>query len=214
MGISANHVGVMLHRAKKKLSCLMKEAGDKMNDDELKKLWQQQPLREPPSAAQLISAMQSKTNQLRRCLAGRDLRELLACAVPIIIFGFYCFSERAPLVRFGWKLVHTRRTTPPAPLGATLVASLRAELNSVRAQSRLLGSVLWWYLLLLWDEIKAVQPLRFLNVRSLWLVRESGEKTLMPWTSLEGHSELKAAVEKFAPASHPIRQYLPLLRRI
>ena len=37
-----------------------------MNDDELKKLWQQQPLREPPSAAQLVSAMQKQTSQLRR----------------------------------------------------------------------------------------------------------------------------------------------------
>jgi hypothetical protein len=390
-----------------------------MNDDELKKLWQQQPLRDPPSAAQLISAIQNKTTQLRRSLDARDLRELLACAVVIIIFGFYSFNERTPMVRLGWlivigstifiawKLVHTRRTTPPAPPGATIVESLRAELNSVRAQSRLLGSILWWYLLppgiglvvatwgmpinlhakipatllyvaiyafiyrlnqrarskqllpleaqlesllhsaetgepldetqvanlrpivlsmtaadqgkpaefkvafwqiaihgeigfvgiwfflmlslnegnlkgilirlarhttdpfnafldfvslvfrwqhlvwivpfflagllfswmlqrlteravgistlgvhlhkeqnfVLWDEIKEVRPLRILNIRSLWLIRESGEKTIMPWTSLERHSDLKAAVEGFAPANHPIRKYLSLLRR-
>ena len=369
-----------------------------MNDDELKKLWQQQPLRDPPSAAQLISAMQNKTTLLRGRLDARDLRELLACAVVIIIFGFYFFNERAPIVRLGWlivigstifiawKLVHTRRTTPPAPPGATVVESLRAELNSVRAQSRLLGSVLWWYLippgigllvatwgmpinlhakipatlvfiavyafvywlnqwarrkqllpleaqlksllhsaetgepldethvadlrpialsmaaadqvkpaefrvafwqiaifgeigflgiwfflmlgltegnvarvfnwqhlvwivpcflagllfswmlqkateravgistlgihlaqgqnLILWDEIKEVRPLRMLSIRSLWLVRESGEKTIMPWTSLERHSDLKAAVEAFAPENHLIRNYLSLLTRI
>jgi hypothetical protein len=132
-----------------------------MNDDELKKLWQQQPLREPaPSAAQLISAMQNKTTLLRRCLDARDLRELVVCAVLIIIFGcFYFTVYREPIPRVGdliiigsiifiaWKLVYTRRTTPPAPPGATLVESLGAELKSVRAQSRLLGSVLWWYLL-------------------------------------------------------------------
>ena len=132
-----------------------------MNDDELKKLWQQQPLREPaPSAAQLISAMQSKTTLLRRCLDARDLRELLACAFVIIVFGYFYFTVyREPISRLGvliiigstifiaWKIVHARRTTPPAPPGATIVESLRAELNSVRAQSRLLGSVLWWYLL-------------------------------------------------------------------
>lgn len=381
-----------------------------MNDDELKKLWQQQPLRDPPSAAQLISAMQNKMSQFRRCLDARDFRELLACAVVIIIFGFYFFNERTPIVRLGWliviggsiftawKLVHTRRTTPPAPPGATIVESLRAELNSARTQSRLLGSVLWWYLLppgigllvatwgmpinlhakipatllyfaiyafiywlnqrarsklllpleaqlesmlhsaetgepldqthvanlrpialsmatanqvkpaefkvafwqiaifgeigfigiwfflmlgltlewihknqiapafldfvsrvfswqhlvwivpfflagllysrilqkttkravgisilgvhlgkgqnlILWDEIKEVRPLRILNIRSLWLIRESGEKTIMPWTSLERHSDLKAAVEGFAPANHPMRKYLSLLRR-
>jgi hypothetical protein len=67
--------------------------------------------------------------------------------------------------------------------------------------------------LILWDEIKEVRPLRVLNIRSLWLIRESGEKTIMPWTSLERHSGLKAAVEGFAPANHPMRKYLSLLKR-
>ncbi len=124
-----------------------------MNDDELKKLWQQQPLRVPDvSAEQLVSAMQKQTSQLRRTLDARDLRELVACAVLIIIFGILYFTVyRNPISRVGdliiigslifiaWKLVHTRRMTPPAPPGATVVESLRAELNAVRAQSRLLG---------------------------------------------------------------------------
>lgn len=132
-----------------------------MNDDELKTLWRQQPLRDPDiSAAQLMSAMQNRTTLLRRCLDARDLRELLACAFVIIMFGYFFFTVyREPISRLGdliiigstifiaWKIVHTRRTTPPAPPGATIVESLRAERNSVRAQSRLLGSVLWWYLL-------------------------------------------------------------------
>jgi hypothetical protein len=132
-----------------------------MNDDELKKLWQQQPLREPaPSAAHLMSAMQRKTSLFRRCLDARDLRELLACACVIIVFGYLYFTVyREPISRFGvwviigsaifvaWKIVHTRRSAPPAQPGATVVDSLRAELNSVRTQSRLLGSVLWWYIL-------------------------------------------------------------------
>jgi hypothetical protein len=66
--------------------------------------------------------------------------------------------------------------------------------------------------LVLWDEIKEVRPLKLLNIRSLWLIKESGEKTIMPWTSLERHSDLKAAVDAFAPANHLIRKYLSLLR--
>lgn len=66
--------------------------------------------------------------------------------------------------------------------------------------------------LLLWDEIKEVRPFRFLNVQNLDLIKESGEKTRMHWTPLERHSDVKAAVEKFAPANHPIRQYLSQLR--
>ncbi len=369
-----------------------------MNEDELNRMWQQQPLRSPDlSPAQLISAMESKTTQLRLDLLARDTRELLACAVLIPIFGFYFLHERMPVVRVGWlivigsmvfvawKLVHARRSTPPAPPGASIVESLRAELHSVRAQSDLLGSGLWWYLLpptiglliatwgmrihtgvkigsslmfiavdafilwlnrwartkqlvplqtqlqsllhsaetgepldethvaqlrpiglsmaaaaqvkpaefkvafwpialygeiafvaawfffmlgqtegkfglmfnwqhvvwvvptllggllfcwilqktteravgistlgihlyrgqslILWDEITEVRTLELLNIRSLWLIRESGEKTLMPWTSLERHRELKAAVESVAPANHPIRKYLALLTR-
>jgi hypothetical protein len=66
--------------------------------------------------------------------------------------------------------------------------------------------------LILWDEIKEVRPFRFLNIQNLWLIKESGEKTRMHWSPLERHSDLKAAVEKFAPANHPIRKYLSLLR--
>ena len=132
-----------------------------MNDDELKKLWQQQRLRNPDlPAGQLIGAMQNKTTRLRHQLRARDTRELLACAVVIIVFGVFYFTVyRNPISRLGdliiigstifiaWKLVHARRSTPPASSGATVVESLRAELNAVRTQSRLLGSVLWWYLL-------------------------------------------------------------------
>lgn len=381
-----------------------------MNDDELKKLWQQQPLRDPAlSPAQVMSAMQSKTTQLRRTLFARDVRELLACVIVGVIFGIYFFTERAPISRLGalitvggsvfiaWKILHARRSTPVAKADATLVESLSTELHSVRTQSQLLRSIVWWYLLplavgtlvyvwgmpfnnlvfkigftlvtlvlglfvywlnqravskqllpveaqlqsllhsaetgepldetqvaslrpivlslaaadqvkpvefkvafwqvalwgeigflgmwffrmlglegdriladlsrgsmhfvskvfswqqlvwlvgfflagllyswllqkttkravgisalgihlckgqnlLLWDEIKEVRPLRILHVRNLWLIRESGEKTLMHWTPLERHSALKAAVENFAPANHPIRKYLPLLQ--
>ncbi len=380
-----------------------------MNDDELKKLWQQQPPGNPdPSPAQLISAMQDKMSRFRRTLLWRDFREISACVLVSIIFGYYFFHQRAPMVRLGdlivigsaifiaWKLVHARWTAPPAPPGSTIVESLRAELNSVRTQSGLLGSVLRWYLLpltigelvfiwglpmnfqakisptlvvfainvsvyklnkwarskqilpmeaqlqallhsaetgepmdekqvaklrpivwggrniaevlkllsmtdadhvkpvefkisfwqianygeigfvgiwffwmlgkthfnvplmftprhlvwvvplflsgllyswllqrltiravgistlgvhlrkgqnlILWDEIKEIRPLKVLNIRSLWLTNESGERTILPWTGLERHSDLKAAVEAFAPANHPIRDFLSLLR--
>src|SRR6185436_20062262 len=67
--------------------------------------------------------------------------------------------------------------------------------------------------LILWDEIKEVRPFRFLNIQNLWLIKKSGEKTRMHWTPLERHSDLKAAVENFAPANHPIRKHLSLLRK-
>jgi len=132
-----------------------------MNDDELKKLWQQQPLRTPDvSPEKLVAAMQKQTSQFRGILNARDFREVAACILVVIIFGFFYFTVyRTPVSRAGalivigssifiaWKLAYTRRKTPPAPPGATVLESLQAELKSVRAQSRLLGSVAWWYLL-------------------------------------------------------------------
>ena len=98
-----------------------------MNDNELKKLWQQQPLREPTqSTTDLISAMQSKTSLLRRCLEARDFREIVACALVVLVFGVFYFTVyRSPLSRAGvwiviggaifiaWKLVRTRRSKSP-----------------------------------------------------------------------------------------------------
>ena len=66
--------------------------------------------------------------------------------------------------------------------------------------------------LILWDEIKEVRPFRFLNIQNLWLITESGEKSRMHWTPLERHADVKAAVEKFAPANHPLREHLSLLQ--
>lgn len=66
--------------------------------------------------------------------------------------------------------------------------------------------------LILWDEIKEVRPFRCLNIQNLYLIKGSGEKTRMHWTPLERHVDVKAAVEEFAPANHPIREHLSLLR--
>lgn len=131
-----------------------------MNEDELKHLWQQQPLRSPAlSAERLIAAMRKQTTQLRRTLRARDARELVACVFVAVVFGIYLFIFRSPIMRLGalitvagsifiaWKILHARRRTPVAKPDATVVESLRAELHSVRTQSQLLRSVAWWYLL-------------------------------------------------------------------
>lgn len=131
-----------------------------MNDDELKKLWQEQPLDGPvPSAEQLISAMENKMTGFRRVIIMRDFTELVVCVVVMIIFGFFYYREHALIPRLGhlivigssifiaFKLIYTRRKNPPAGPAANVVESLRAELNAVRAQSKLLRSVAWWYLL-------------------------------------------------------------------
>ncbi len=131
-----------------------------MNDQELKDLWQQQPVAAPAvSAPQLVSAMRNKMSDLRRKLLVRDARELVGCAFILVFFGVFFDKTESFISRLGdlvvmgsaifigWKFIHARRTTPPAKPDATTVEALHAELHSVRTQSRLLRSVLWWYLL-------------------------------------------------------------------
>jgi len=131
-----------------------------MNDQELKNLWQQQPVAAPVvSSPQLVSAMQTKMSDLRRKLLARDARELFGCVFILVIFGLFFFDTEAPVSRLGdlivmasavfigWRIIQARRATPPPKPDATTVESLRAELHSVRTQSQLLRSILWWYLL-------------------------------------------------------------------
>ncbi len=66
--------------------------------------------------------------------------------------------------------------------------------------------------LFLWSDIKEIRPFKLLNIRSLWLIPKTGDKTILPWTGLERHADLKAAVERCAPPDHPIREFVPLLR--
>jgi hypothetical protein len=64
-----------------------------------------------------------------------------------------------------------------------------------------------------WHEIKDLRPFRMLHVRNLQLIQDSGRKTILPWTDLENHADVRVAVETFAPANHLIRQHLRLLKR-
>lgn len=209
-----------------------------MNDDELKKLWRQQSLSAPDlSPAQVMAAMEKQTTQLRRCLYARDIRELVACGIVIIIFGVFYFTVyREPISRLGdlivigstifvaWKLVHARRNTPPAPPGATTVESLRAELKSVSTQSRLLGSVLWWYLLpgfiglviATWGlrtdvRVKLACTVFFIAVNAFvwWLNRWARRKQLVP---LEAQLEalLRSAETGEPPNKTQMANLLPM----
>jgi hypothetical protein len=131
-----------------------------MHDNQLKALWQQQSVTESKvSPNQVITAMQSKTGLFRRRLERRDLSELIACAGIIIIFTIFYFTVYRTVVSrvgvlmiiggaifIGCRIVYARFANPPAPAGATIVESLRGELNLVREQSRMLRSILWWYL--------------------------------------------------------------------
>ncbi len=132
-----------------------------MNEDDLKKLWRQQPLNVPPplAGAGQIRDIEQKMKRFDRIIKWRDVRELAACAVVAVAFGGLFVGVHPPVARLGcaitvagaffiaWRLVSSKRKAGPEIPGAPVMEALRREILKVDIQISLLRSVWWWYLL-------------------------------------------------------------------
>ena len=156
-----------------------------MNEDELKRLWQKQPVPAEAAAPKMetIKLMKTKMQKLDRTLFWRDARELIACAVIILWFGAdFCsgllghsqhpgqhlrhahsalrLSGDVVLVLsavwIGVKLLAARRTNRAFLHPSSVRDFLGGELDKVNRQIRLLRTVLWWYLLPLFCGVTLV----------------------------------------------------------
>jgi hypothetical protein len=132
-----------------------------MNEDELKKLWREQPLSLPPELTETkqLDALRKKMTRFGRTIWWRDLREVTACLFIIAMFGLYFFLFPSALARLGCvltilsaifiacRLLWSKRQAGEAILSASIMDSLRVELRKVQTQIRLLRTVWWWYIL-------------------------------------------------------------------
>jgi hypothetical protein len=132
-----------------------------MNDDALKKLWQEQKIQsEPlPSDSEQIAQMKQKMKTFDKHIFWRDVREVGVCILILPIFVLFLLHSPTVLAQVGcWivilsalfiagRLIHARRRVPAASPTATLRETLRTEIEKVEVQIRLLRSVLWWYVL-------------------------------------------------------------------
>jgi hypothetical protein len=132
-----------------------------MNDDELKKLWREQPLALPPelTGTSQLDALRKKMTRFGRTIWWRDLREVVVGLFIIAIFGFYFFRFPSALARLGCvltilstifidcRLLWSKRQAGEAILSASIMDSLRVELRKVETQIHLLRTVWWWYIL-------------------------------------------------------------------
>src|SRR6266545_3175882 len=123
-----------------------------MNDEALKKLWQQQPL--PSGSAisdgQQIQIMKTKMQEFERTIRHRDWLEIGAAVLVVICNIALIVVLTFPLARAGcvvtiigmglicWKLKQTQRARSESPSAAPLIASARHDLQKVEAQIRLL----------------------------------------------------------------------------
>lgn len=131
-----------------------------MNDEALKKLWQEQSLVEPalPSEQQ-ISALKQRMKKLGRTLFWRDIRENIGAVFTAVIFSFYFCKFDAFLVRAGCVIVVAsalfnilylflkKRVLPKLHPDESVTESLRRDLQKTNIEIGLLRSVLWWYVL-------------------------------------------------------------------
>ena len=125
-----------------------------MNDDQLKKLWREQPVAEStPSIEQLRKA--ARRFHLRVAL--RNAVEYVACVLVCIGFGFYIVHFPQLLIRAGSVLVmmgaflvawqmHRRASSRPLPSDAGAQSWLAFRRAQLARQRDALRSVAWWYI--------------------------------------------------------------------
>lgn len=131
-----------------------------MTLDEYREIWQDQEPREDlrPFEEEVLSEVKERSREYDRKLFWRDLREIGVAVLAAAFFGYVAFAAGAPLMRIGaavvvaaaafvvWKLRRARRNGDAELASRPVAERLRARIDQVERQIRLLESVLWWYL--------------------------------------------------------------------
>ena len=146
-----------------------------MNDDELKHLWQTQPV---PAAGGdvnvLATTARQKHRQFRRTIFWRDFREVGVAVLLIPYFLFWGGDKEVPWEKFlivlalvfvgGFMIVdRLRQRKGSVESSAPVVDVLGQALAEVEHQIWLLRHVLWWYIGPLMGALSLPQIYRLLN---------------------------------------------------
>jgi hypothetical protein len=132
-----------------------------MNDDALKKLWQEQPFGLAPVLpdAEQIALMKRKMKGFDKKIFRRDFVEVAAGLLIVVWFGKELFKAASLEELIGCsllilssifidcKLILSKRRVPVTDPSAPVEEAIKTEIRKVEIQIRLLRSVWWWYLL-------------------------------------------------------------------
>lgn len=131
-----------------------------MSLDDAREWWrsEEEPAASPGTDDEVLRRVKERSRDFDRAIRARDRRETIAAALVVLLFAPLllddCLLARlgAALVIAGgaitvFRLERALRAHPAAPADRPLVEVLRAERDRIDAQVRLLGSVLWWYVL-------------------------------------------------------------------
>jgi hypothetical protein len=130
-----------------------------MNDDEMKRLWQNQPAPRPVVAgeADLAVTAQQKYRKFQRIILWRDIREVGVGLMLLPVWFWLGARQQAPWTWYlmvpalvfvtGFMLVDRYRQRVRRPLaGEPVHEFLRKAVGEVEHQIWLLRGVLWWYI--------------------------------------------------------------------
>jgi general stress protein CsbA len=129
-----------------------------MNDEEMKRLWQNQPLPEPPKdVATLVAMAGQEHRKFQRTIFWRDFREVGVALALIPVF--LAFAQRKDALWTSYLIVlalvfvagfmvidRLRWRKAAAGPGETIADTIAAALAEVEHQIWLLRNVLWWYI--------------------------------------------------------------------
>jgi hypothetical protein len=122
--------------------------------DDLRNLWQAQPLE---NIATALEDLRARASRFERRISRRNLREYVGGLIGVAVYAYYIWRFPNPLMRVGsamiiagvlfvlWRLYrHGRAAALPQDLG--LSASLEFHRRQLVRQRDLLRTVVWWYL--------------------------------------------------------------------
>ncbi len=125
-----------------------------MNDEQLKKLWREQPVAE---AAPSLEQLRKAARRFNRRISWRNACEYLACVLVMAGFGRYIVLFPFPLIRAGsvlimigalflaWQL-HRRASSQRLPTDVGARSWLDFRRSQLVRQRDALRSVAWWYI--------------------------------------------------------------------
>lgn len=131
-----------------------------MEESTLKQLWlnvAQQKIE--INTNKLIESINPKISTMEKQIKNRDRREIIICALMILIFGWWFFTIPQALGKIGaaiiiatcvmviFRLIYASKINVPQDSASEINHHLRVSLQHVRKQINLYNTMLWWYLL-------------------------------------------------------------------